>query len=255
MKPVTFYQSLAKCLLRLEDFDNMKTIGLLGGMSWESTELYYRLINEQVKSRLGGLHSARIVMVSVDFHEIEALQNQGSWDEAGEVLSRSAQQVERAGADFLLICTNTMHKVAPQIQSAIGIPLIHLADATAERIVAQGIKTIGLLGTNFTMEQKFYKGRLSDQYGLNVIVPSEADRQTIHRIIYEELCLGEIKESSRNEYLSIMNRMSDNGAEAIIEGCTEITLLVQQQHTDILLFDTTAIHAEAAVTFALCQGC
>lgn len=255
MKPVTFYQSLAKCLLRLEYFDNMKTIGLLGGMSWESTELYYRLINEQVKSRLGGLHSARIVMVSVDFHEIEALQNQGSWDEAGEVLSRSAQQVERAGADFLLICTNTMHKVAPQIQSAIGIPLIHLADATAERIVAQGIKTIGLLGTNFTMEQEFYKGRLSDQYGLNVIVPSEADRQTIHRIIYKELCLGEIKESSRNEYLSIMNRMSDNGAEAIIEGCTEITLLVQQQHSDILLFDTTAIHAEAAVTFALSQGC
>lgn len=229
----------------------MKTIGLLGGMSWESTELYHRLINEKIRSRLGGLHSAEIVMVSVDFHEIEALQKHGSWDEAGEILSRSAQQVERAGADFLLICTNTMHKVAPQIESAIGIPLIHLADATAERIVAQGIRNIGLLGTSFTMEQNFYKGRLSEQHGLNVFVPSEADRQIIHRIIYEELCLGEIRESSRNEYLRIMNEMSDNGAEAIIEGCTEIALLVQQQHTDILLFDTTAIHAEAAVTFAL----
>lgn len=229
----------------------MKTIGLLGGMSWESTELYYRLINVHIRNRLGGLHSARIAMVSVDFHEIETLQNQGKWDEAGEFLTESARQVERAGADCLLICTNTMHKVAPQIQSAVDIPLIHLADATAERIVAQGIRNIGLLGTNFTMEQDFYKGRLSDQHGLNVIVPSEVDRQTIHRIIYEELCLGEIRESSRNDYLSIMKKMSDNGAEAIIEGCTEITLLVQQQHTDILLFDTTAIHAEAAVAFAL----
>ena len=229
----------------------MKTIGLLGGMSWESTELYYRLINEQIKKQLGGLHSAKIAMVSVDFHEIEVLQSQGRWDEAGDALAKSALQVEQAGADFLLICTNTMHKVAPQIQAAINIPLIHLADATAERIVAKSIKNIGLLGTNFTMEQDFYKGRLRDQHGLNVIVPDEADRQIIHKIIYEELCLGEIKESSRDKYLSIMNKMSDNGAEAIIEGCTEITLLVQQQHTDILLFDTTAIHAEAAAILAL----
>lgn len=229
----------------------MKTIGLLGGMSWESTELYYRLINEQIKKQLGGLHSAKIAMVSVDFHEIEVLQSQGKWDEAGDALAKSALQVEQAGADFLLICTNTMHKVAPQIQAAINIPLIHLADATAERIVAKSIKNIGLLGTNFTMEQDFYKGRLRDQHGLNVIVPDEADRQIIHKIIYEELCLGEIKESSRDKYLSIMNKMSDNGAEAIIEGCTEITLLVQQQHTDILLFDTTAIHAEAAAILAL----
>lgn len=229
----------------------MKTIGLLGGMSWESTELYYRLINEQIKKQLGGLHSAKIAMVSVDFHEIEVLQSQGKWDEAGDALAKSALQVEQAGADFLLICTNTMHKVAPQIQAAINIPLIHLADATAERIVAMSIKNIGLLGTNFTMEQDFYKGRLRDQHGLNIIVPDGADRQIIHKIIYEELCLGEIKESSRDRYLSIMNKMSDNGAEAIIEGCTEITLLVQQQHTDILLFDTTAIHAEAAAILAL----
>ncbi|ASJ73914.1 aspartate/glutamate racemase family protein [Granulosicoccus antarcticus] len=232
----------------------MKTIGLLGGMSWESTALYYRIINEQVKDQLGGLHSARIAMVSVDFHDIEVLQKQGKWDEAAELLATSAQQVEKAGADFLLICTNTMHKVAPQIQAALSIPLIHLADATAQRIVAQGIKTVGLLGTNFTMEQDFYKGRLTDQHGLNVIVPSEPDRQIIHRIIYEELCLGDIKDSSRQQYLSIMNKMAASGAEAIIEGCTEITLLVQQQHTDILLFDTTAIHAEAAVTLALSQG-
>ena len=220
-------------------------------MSWESTELYYRLINEQIKKQLGGLHSAKIAMVSVDFHEIEVLQSEGKWGEAGDALAKSAQQVEQAGADFLLICTNTMHKVAPQIQAAINIPLIHLADATAEQIVAKGIKNIGLLGTNFTMEQDFYKGRLLDQHGLNVIVPDEADRKIIHQTIYEELCLGEIKESSRDKYLTIMNKMSDDGAEAIIEGCTEITLLVQQEHTDILLFDTTAIHAEAAAEIAL----
>lgn len=229
----------------------MKTIGLLGGMSWESTELYYRRINEQVKARLGGLHSARIAMVSVDFHEIELLQAHDRWAEAADILSENARQVEKAGAECLLICTNTMHKVAPQIQSVIDIPLIHLADATAERVTAEGIVTIGLLGTKFTMEQDFYKGRLSDLYGLNVIVPSEADRQTVHRIIYEELCLGKISGRSRQQYLSIMDKMSDSGVEGIIEGCTEITMLVQQCHTDIRLFDTTAIHAEAAVAFAL----
>ena len=237
--------------LYLQGILKLKTIGLLGGMSWESTELYYRLINEQIKMQLGGLHSAKIAMFSVDFQEIEVLQSAGKWDEAGEVLAKSAKQIERAGADFLLICTNTMHKVAPQVQAAIDIPLIHLADATAERIIAKGIKNIGVLGTNFTMEQDFYKGRLLDQYGLNVIVPNDADRQVVHRIIYEELCLGEIKESSRERYLSIMDKMVNDGAEAIIEGCTEITLLVQQKHTEILLFDTTAIHAEAAASYAL----
>lgn len=220
-------------------------------MSWESTALYYRLINEQVKQKLGGLHSAKIAMVSVNFQEIESLQHQQKWDEAGAALAQAAQKIEAAGADFLLICTNTMHKVAPQIEAAINIPLLHLADATAKRIVAQNIKNIGLLGTNFTMEQDFYKGRLTEKFDLNVIVPNEADRQIIHQIIYDELCLGTINDSSRQKYLTIMNKMTADGAEAIIEGCTEITLLVKQQHTDTLLFDTTAIHAEEAVMLAL----
>lgn len=220
-------------------------------MSWESTALYYRLINEQVKQKMGGLHSAKIAMVSVNFQEIESLQHQQKWDEAGAALAQAAQKIEAAGADFLLICTNTMHKVAPQIEAAINIPLLHLADTTAKRIVAQNIKNIGLLGTNFTMEQDFYKGRLTEKFGLNVIVPNEADRQIIHQIIYDELCLGTNNDSSRQKYLTIMNKMTADGAEAIIEGCTEITLLVQQQHTDTLLFDTTAIHAEEAVTLAL----
>ncbi|MGB0387868.1 MAG: aspartate/glutamate racemase family protein [Ardenticatenaceae bacterium] len=229
----------------------MKTIGLLGGMSWESTELYYRWINEGIKERLGGLHSARIAMVSVDFEEIEQLQHKNQWDEAGAVLAKAAQQVEAAGADFLLICTNTMHKVAPHIERAINIPILHLADATAERIKAKGMKTVGLLGTNFTMEQAFYKGRLIEKHGLNVIVPTAPDREIVHRIIYDELCLGIVKEESRQEYLRIMQQMHEEGAEGIIEGCTEIVMLVQQAHTDIALFDTTAIHAEAAVAKAL----
>jgi len=228
----------------------MKTIGLLGGMSWESTELYYRLINEGVKARLGGLHSARIAMVSVDFQEIETMQHQGDWEGAGRVLAQAAQQVEAAGADFLLICTNTMHKVAPQIQAAIHIPILHLADATAKRIQAAGIKRIGLLGTNFTMEQDFYKGRLQ-AHGLEVLVPPQADREIVHRVIYDELCLGQVKEASRAEYLRIMADLGQRGAEGIIEGCTEIVMLVQQPHTEILLFDTTSIHAEAAVVEAL----
>lgn len=228
----------------------MKTIGLLGGMSWESTELYYRLINEKIKQQLGGLHSAKIAMVSVDFQQIETLQHNDQWDEAGRQLAIAARQIESAGADFLLICTNTMHKIAPQIQSAIQIPLLHLADATAEKINQQQYNTIGLLGTNFTMEQDFYKSRLIE-HGLNVIVPDEADRQIIHNIIYNELCLGQVNESSRRQYLEIMNKMHSQGAEGIIEGCTEIVLLVQQCHTEIPLFDTTAIHAEAAVKMAL----
>ncbi len=229
----------------------MKTIGLLGGMSWESTELYYRWINEGVKQNLGGLHSARIALVSVDFEEIEKLQHQNQWDQAGAVLARAAQQVAAAGADFLLICTNTMHKVAPQIERAIDIPLLHIADATAERIKAEKMNTVGLLGTNFTMEQAFYKGRLENRHGLEVIVPSEVDRQIVHRVIYEELVLGNVQEESRNAYLRIMGQMQEEGAEGIIEGCTEIVLLVQQEHTDIPLFDTTTIHAEAAVAKAL----
>ncbi|UCC53786.1 MAG: aspartate/glutamate racemase family protein [Anaerolineaceae bacterium] len=229
----------------------MKTIGLLGGMSWESTELYYRWINEGVKRELGGLHSAPIALVSVDFEEIEALQHNGQWAKAGALLAEAAQQVEAAGADFLLICTNTMHKVAPQIEHAIGIPLLHIADATAERIKEEGMLTVGLLGTNFTMEQAFYRGRLEKAHGLKVIVPSETDRRIVHRVIYEELVLGIVKQESRQEYLAIMEKMQEAGAEGIIEGCTEIVMLVQQEHTDIPLFDTTAIHAEAAVAKAL----
>ncbi len=227
----------------------MKTIGLLGGMSWESTELYYRLINEGVKAELGGLHSANIAMVSVDFQEIEQLQHQGNWAGAALLLSQAAKHIEAAGADFLLICTNTMHKVANEVQAAIDIPLLHLADATAKRIVDANITTVGLLGTNFTMEQDFYKGRLQ-QHGIAVITPDKADRDIVHQIIYQELCLGKINSSSRDKYLTIIEKLATDGATAVIEGCTEITLLVQQQHTDIPLFDTTAIHAEEAVRLA-----
>ncbi len=229
----------------------MKTIGLLGGMSWESTMLYYRWINEGVKRKLGGLHSARIAMVSLDFQEIEELQRGNRWEEAGAVLAEAAQQVEAAGADFLLLCTNTMHKVAPQIESALRIPLLHIADATAERIKARGIRTVGLLGTRFTMEEDFYAGRLAEKHGLQVLVPPREDREIVHRVIYEELVLGIVKESSRAEYLRIIHDLHERGAEGVIEGCTEIVMLVQQEHTPIPLFDTTAIHAQKAVELAL----
>lgn len=228
----------------------MKTIGLLGGMSWESTALYYRLINEGIKARLGGLHSARIAMVSVDFQEIESMQHRGDWDGAADALIDAARSIEAAGADFLLICTNTMHKVADQVESAINIPLLHLADATALAIKQQGISTVGLLGTAFTMQQDFYKGRLA-HHNLDVLVPKDTDIEQVHRIIYEELCLGVVKPESRQVYLGVMDNLRNQGAQAIIEGCTEIVLLVQQQHTDIPLFDTTAIHAQAAVEHAL----
>ena len=229
----------------------MKTTGLLGGMSWESTALYYSHINELVKEKLGGLHSAKIAMVSVDFQEIEILQHAGEWDATGEILAKASQQIEAAGADFLLICTNTMHKVAPQIEAAIEIPLLHIADATAEWIKAEGIQNIGLLGTRFTMEQEFYAGRLKEKHGLRVILPSEEDREIVHRVIYEELVLGIVRDESRREYLRIMDDLRAQGAEGVIEGCTEIVMLVQQAHTDIPLFDTTSIHAEAAVEMAL----
>ena len=228
----------------------MKTIGLLGGMSWESTALYYRWINEGIKARLGGLHSARIVLVSVDFHEIEALQAAGNWDAAGQQLAAAAEEVEAAGADFLLICTNTMHIVAPQIEAAIDIPLLHLADATAVQIGRQGLERVGLLGTRFTMEQPFYAERLR-RHGLEVLVPSPADREIVHDIIYNELVLGQIRDESRVTMLRIIDDLAGHGAQAVIEGCTEIVLLVQQAHTVVPLFDTTAIHAAAAVDHAL----
>ena len=228
----------------------MKTIGLLGGMSWESTELYYRLINEETKQALGGLHSASIAMISVDFQEIEELQHAGNWDETATILVKKARQIELAGADFLLICTNTMHKIADEISTSIGIPLLHIADATARAIKESGVKTVGLLGTKFTMEQDFYTGRL-EQHGLDVLVPSENDRNTVHRVIYEELILGKVRSESRDEYLRIIDDLNQRGAEAVIEGCTEIGLLVKQEHTKVPLFDTTAIHAQQAVLEAL----
>jgi aspartate racemase len=229
----------------------MKTIGLLGGMSWESTALYYRQINQEVKKRLGGLHSARLAMVSVDFEEIEILQRRDEWDRASELLGAAARQVEAAGADFLLICTNTMHKVAPQVQAAIDIPLLHIADATSEQIKAEGIETIGLLGTNFTMEEQFYAGRLESRHGLRVLIPPPQEREIVHRVIFEELVLGEIKSESRQKFVEIIAGLRGRGAEGVIEGCTEIVMLVQQEHTDVPLFDTTAIHAQAAVDRAL----
>jgi aspartate racemase len=228
----------------------MKTIGLLGGMSWESTELYYRLINEQTRTLMGGLHSAPLVMVSVDFQEIEQLQNDGRWRQAGELLAGKAQAVEAAGADFLVICTNTMHRVAEQIQAAINIPLLHLADATASEIVRDGFLNVALLGTRFTMEQDFYKGRL-EEHGLNVLVPEPDDRDTVHRIIYDELCLGKVEDASRQQYLAVIDRLADAGADCVIAGCTEIGMLVKQPDIELKLFDTTEIHALAAVAKAM----
>ena len=229
----------------------MKTIGLLGGMSWESTLSYYKAINEGVKKRLGGLHSAQIALYSVDFDPIEKLQHEGNWGGTAAILIEAARKVEAAGADFLLICTNTMHKVAPQIESGINIPLIHIADATAEVLKSQGLKKVGLLGTAFTMEQDFYKGRLTDRYGLDVIVPDANDRSFIHRVIYEELCLGTVTREAKEGYLHIIDRLAADGAEAVILGCTEIGLLVRQDDTQVRLFDTTAIHAQAAVETSL----
>lgn len=229
----------------------MKTIGLLGGMSWESTAHYYRAINEGVKAALGGLHSAEIAMYSVDFGPIEHLQRLGDWQGTARILSKAAIGVESAGADFLVICTNTMHIVAKEIEQSISIPLLHIADATAEELLRKGVNKVGLLGTAFTMEQPFYKGRLRDTYGINVLVPSADDRRLVHDVIYRELCLGKVSAESRKRYLGVINRLKEQGAEGIILGCTEIGMLVGQEHTDMPLFDTTAIHANAAVDFAL----
>ena len=228
----------------------MKTIGILGGMSWESTLGYYRKINEGVKDTLGGLHSAKIAMYSVDFEPIEKLQHAGDWEGTAKILSDAAKKIQAAGADFLIICTNTMHKVAPEIEAAIQIPLLHIADATAEIIVKEDIKSVGLLGTAFTMEQDFYKGRLTNNYGIKVLVPNEDDREIIHKVIYQELCLGEIESNSKAEYLRIINALAAQGAEAVILGCTEIGMLVDQTDTNVRLLDTTVIHAEKAVEYA-----
>jgi aspartate racemase len=229
----------------------MKTIGLIGGMSWESSLEYYRIINEFVRDKLGGLRSAETIMVSFDLAEITVLQDEGNWDTAAQLLMGAAQRLEKAGADVLVICTNTMHKVASQVQKNIAIPLLHIADATAEEIEIKGLKRIGLLGTKFTMEDNFYKERLTDKYGLEVIVPAEDERQVVNRIIYDELCCGQVKPSSKEMFRRIMQNLAANGAQGIILGCTEISLLVDPQDVQIPLFDTTAIHAKAAAQFAL----
>ena len=219
-------------------------------MSWESTSTYYREINEGIKNTLGGLHSAKIALYSVDFDEIEKLQHADDWEATATILTQAAQAVEASGADFLLICTNTMHKVAPQIEAGINIPLIHIADATAEQLRKDGVERVGLLGTRFTMEQEFYRDRLTQRFGIEVLIPEQPERELVHRVIYDELCLGKIEDNSRSEYLSVMAKLVERGAQAIILGCTEIALLVQQQHTAVHLYDTTHLHCAAAVRTA-----
>ena len=229
----------------------MKTIGLIGGMSWESSVEYYRIINEAVKAKLGGLHSAKSMMVSVDFAEVEALQHQARWAEAAELLISAAKNLEYGGADFIVLCTNTMHKVAEEIQASVRIPFLHITDATAQRVKDAGFQNIGLLGTRFTMEEDFYKGRLERKFGLTVCVPNAQDREIIHRVIYSELVVGKIEGQSKEQYIGIMEKMVNQGADGIILGCTEIGLLVHQEDSRVPLFDTTRIHAEAAVEYAL----
>ena len=231
----------------------MKTIGLLGGMSWESTSDYYRLLNQHAKKILGGFHSAQIVLYSVDFAPIEKLQQRGDWEAAGEILVEAARSIEKAGADFLLICTNTMHKLAETVQGGISIPLLHIGDATGRILQDLQISSVGLLGTAFTMEQDFYRGRLEKQYNMTVYIPEERDRQLVHNVIYNELCQGIRKESSQREYLRIIDSLANRGAEAVILGCTEIGMLVKQADSRITLLDTTAIHVQEAVKLAFEQ--
>jgi len=229
----------------------MRTIGLLGGMSWKSSIEYYRIINETVKELLGGLHSAKSLMYSVDFAEIEKLQHDGDWDALTRVMIDAAKQLEKGGADFLVICTNTMHKMAPEVADAISIPLLHIADATASAIKARHLQTVGLLGTRFTMEGEFYRGKLEKDHGLKVLIPDEAGCDIVHRIIYDELVQGVIREESRTAYLNVITNLQSRGAEGVILGCTEIPLLVKQSDVSVPIFDTTTIHAQAAVDWAL----
>lgn len=228
----------------------MKTIGLIGGMSWESTTHYYQLLNEEVVNRLGGLHSAKIVLYSVDFDEIEKCQSANEWEKSGEILGEAAKGLEAAGADFILICTNTMHKVAPQIASMINIPILHIADATADELEKSGIRCVGLLGTKYTMIDDFYISKLTDR-GINVVVPDEEDIEIVNNVIFNELCLGWINERSRQKYIEIISKLKEKGAEGVILGCTEIGLLVHQDDVDIPVFDTTVIHAKRAAEIAM----
>ena len=229
----------------------MKTIGLIGGMSWESTQSYYQLLNQGIKNKLGGLHSAKIVLVSLDFAEIAMLQQQQDWPQMAEILIKAAKQVEAAGADYLLICTNTMHKLAEQVQAAVAIPLLHIANAVGENLIQNNFKKVALLGTQFTMEQDFYKQRLADKFAIDVLIPDTQGRETVHRVIYDELCKGIISPQSKAEYLTIIDNLTQQGAEAIILGCTEIALLVQQSDTSIPLLDSTALHCAMALENSL----
>ncbi|NPD67961.1 aspartate/glutamate racemase family protein [Lichenicola cladoniae] len=235
----------------MESGVSQKVIGLIGGLSWESSAEYYRIINQTVRARLGGLRSARCLMWSFDFGEIEALQHAGRWDEATAEMVAAAQRLERGGADFIVICTNTMHRMADQVQAAIGLPLLHIADPTAKRIRSAGLRKVGLLGTAFTMEHDFYKGRLMHRHGLEVLVPGDEDRARVHRVIYEELVQGRVEPSSRQAFREVIARLVEHGAEAVILGCTEIMLLVRPEDSTVPLFDTTALHAEAAVDLAI----
>jgi aspartate racemase len=228
----------------------MKTVGVIGGMSWESSQLYYRLINQGVQKRLGGLHSAKLLMYSVDFEPIEALQHLGDWDGAATIMIDAARRLEAGGADFFLIASNTMHLVADAVTSAVDIPLLHIADATAEQLLGDKMQRVGLLGTAFTMELEFYRERI-EQHGIEIVVPELHDRQMVHDIIYQELCLGKVDVDSREVYLAIIDRMREQRIEAVILGCTEIGMLIDSRHTDLALYDTTAIHAAQAVDFAL----
>ena len=224
---------------------------MIGGMSWESSQEYYRIMNQAVKEKLGGFHSAQCILYSVDFDDVEKLQHQGNWESLTRLMIEAAQRVKKAGADFLVICTNTMHKMADEVQKAAQIPLLHIADVTAGSVRAKGQSRVGLLGTKFTMEQDFYRGRLKEIHGLDVLIPEEKERQVIHDILYNELCLGEVKELSREKFQSIIQNLVQRGAKGVILGCTEIPLIVRQEDYDIPLYDTTALHAQAAVDLAL----
>lgn len=228
----------------------MKTIGLIGGMSWESTVTYYKIINETVKEKLGGLHSAKCILYSVDFQEIEECQANGNWEKSGEILGEAAYNLEKAGADFIVICTNTMHKVVNQIKEKISIPILHIAEMTAEKILEKGLKNIALLGTKYTMEQDFYKSKLIEK-GINVIIPDKNDIEIINEVIYDELCLGTINSNSKKKFLEIVDKLRSKGAEGIILGCTEIGLLIKNEDTDVPLFDTAIIHAEQAAIYSI----
>jgi aspartate racemase len=234
---------------RNERSEFMKTIGLIGGMSWESTVTYYQLINEMIKERMGGFHSAKILLYSVDFQEIEECQSKGEWEKSADILVDAAQRLEKGGADFLVICTNTMHKVVPQIQAQVGLPILHIAKAAADELLANNIKRVALLGTKYTMQQDFYKEKLIDA-GLEVLIPTDADVEIVNRVIYDELCLGVISEESRREYVRIIEQLTGKGAQGVILGCTEIGLLIRQEHTSLPIFDTTHIHARKAVELA-----